>query len=73
MSQRRPQTNVVNFSTYANASRNTKLSTIPCRTLPVDWSRWPAIATKSAQLHASDPAAAEVIEKLLDDLLAEVS
>lgn len=55
------------------SSRTTNLGLVKCRMLPaVSSSSLPSVALKSARLHALRPRAAAVIEKLVDDLLAEL-
>lgn len=70
MSQRR--TNVVAFVNSNRNSKVSKLDGVRCRMLPAHSSALPSVAKKAAQLHALRPSAAELLEKLVDDLLAEV-
>lgn len=53
-------------------SRLSKLNSVTCKMLPAHSSELP-LATKVRQLHALRPAATELLEKLVDDLIAEVS
>jgi hypothetical protein len=54
-------------------SKSTKLASVKCRMLRADSSNsLPSVAVKSARLHALNAAAADVIEKLVDDLLEEL-
>ena len=68
------QLRLVSRSQTSNAaSRNTKLSSVKCRMLHIDsLSSLPSVAVKSARLHALNAKAADVIERLVDDLLAEI-
>lgn len=67
-SQRRQ--NVVPFP--SPAARLAALESVRVRMLPAPARPLPAIAEKSTKLHVRDPRAAAIIERLLDDLLAEV-
>ena len=57
------------FSNSKMPCRNVKLLSVKCRMSRVSWSRLPSVAQKVLQLHESDPIAAVVIEKLVDDAL----
>lgn len=75
MSQRRPS-NVLSFpksKPSEPSSPRTKLNSIRCRMLRSDLPKSPPIAGKAARLQQLRPDVAVVIEKLVDDLLAEVS
>lgn len=65
-------TNVVNFSSYANESKQSKLRSVTCKMLRAESPESPPVVQKVARLHHLRPKAAGVIEKLVDDLLAEV-
>lgn len=67
------RTNVVNFSSYVNESRNTKLRSVNLKMLRANLPDSPPVVQKVAKLHRLRPKAAGVIEKLVDDLLMEVS
>ena len=70
-SQRRQ--NVLVFPNSKMNSQTTKLNGVTFRMLRADSSRLPLVAQKAAQLHALRPGAASLLEKLVDDLIAEVS
>lgn len=73
MSQRRATASIVNFDNYVHNSQTTKLASVKCRMLRVDSSSsLPSVARKSAALAIRNPGAAALIEKLVDDLLAEI-
>jgi hypothetical protein len=56
------------------SSTPTKLGSVKCKMLrAASLNSLPSVARKSARLHALNPGAAAVIERLVDDLLAEVS
>jgi len=49
------------------------LDSVKCKMLRADSTRLPSLAKKAARLQALRPVAADLLEKLVDDLLAEVS
>lgn len=70
MSQRR--TNIVNFSNYASKSMSTSLHSIKPAMLRCNLSRSQPLPRKVERLLRQRPDVAAVIERLVDDLLAEV-
>lgn len=61
------------FSNSNDASRLTKLRSIPLTMLSSNLPTLPSFATKAARLHAVRPDVAAVLEKLVDRYLAEMS
>lgn len=61
------------FSNSNSLLPTTELRLIPSRMLRVDWSTLPPFARKAVRLQSARPDVAAVIEKLLDEYLAEVS
>lgn len=69
MTQRR----VIAFPNSNIESRTMKLHSIKCGMLPANSLRLPPFAKKAVLLSATAPHLAEVVEELVDQLLAEVS
>ena len=63
---------LVKSSNFENGSKNTKNSSPKCRMSPAVSHDWPSVARKAARLAALHPTAAEVIEKLVDDMLLDI-
>ncbi len=73
MSQRR-QMNLIAFPALNPRSKLSRLSSVTCKPLRVPLSvKCSSLIVKAARLELANPSAAELIEKLVDDLLAEVS
>ena len=51
----------------------TKLHSVKCRMVPASWPESPRFVRKAARLHAAAPDIADIVERLLDELLAEVT
>jgi len=71
MSQRR-QAKVIAFQNSNQKSLHSKLNGVTCRMLPAQLPDSP-LAEKIAQLQAARPAAAVFLERVIDDLLLDVS
>lgn len=71
MSQRRLKSNVVNFPGYAPPSRLTQLHSIRPSMLRATSSRSLPFGSKAEELKRRRPDVAAVVERLVDDLLAE--
>lgn len=63
---------VVSRSSIPN-SKFSKLVSVTCKPLRANYSELPSVAKKAATLHALRPAATELLEELIDELIAEVS
>ena len=66
-------TNVVSFTNYVNESKRSKLHLVSCKMLRAELPESPPVVLKVQRLHMLRPKAAGLIERLVDDLLAEVS
>ena len=73
MSQRQAPANVIVFPSSKPNSRISKLNGVTCKMLPANSSSSLQLAQKAARLQAERPAVAALLEKLVDDFLAEVS
>lgn len=70
MSQRR--SNVIVFPSSKPNLPTSKLNGVKCKMSPVTSSKLPSVAMKAARLQVLRPAAAELLEKLVDDLLEDL-
>lgn len=66
--------NLVNFRAYVENSTTTKLPSAPCRRLPrASLRSLPIFVQKAMDLERRSPAAAAVVEELIDEILARLN